>query len=162
MVPRILIVDDDPDMVQLLQLALAEEGYSVRSASTGPEALLKARRSPPDLVVLDLLLPGINGFSVCEQLRRNSDTASVLVLMITVLPGEFPRLVGAEAGANAYLNKPFRVEELVGLVGELVRGRERGGRIPAVSPQPPAEVPIPLFPLGSTLPTLHVPLRAKA
>jgi len=71
MIPRILIVDDDPDMVELLRLALTEAGFSVRTATDGQEALRKALRAPPDLVVLDLVLPGMNGFSLCEQLRLN-------------------------------------------------------------------------------------------
>ncbi|MGD0260086.1 MAG: response regulator [Verrucomicrobiota bacterium] len=121
MVPKILIVDDDPDMVELLRLGLTEAGYSTRTAITGKEALQKAKRFLPDLMVLDLLLPDMNGFSVCQQLRRNPPTAAIPILMITVLPGQFPRLVGVEAGANAYLNKPFRVEELVSCVGDLLR-----------------------------------------
>jgi len=79
MTPRILIVDDDPDMVALLRLALTDAGFWVSSAANGKEALRKALRAPPDLVVLDLLLPGMNGFSVCEQLRLNPATTSVPV-----------------------------------------------------------------------------------
>lgn len=135
MIPRILIVDDDPDMVELLRLALTEAGFSVRTAATGEEALRKAQRSPPDLMVLDLMLPRMNGYSVCEQLRLNSATASVPVLMITVLPGEFPRLVGVEAGANAYLNKPFRMEEFVSCVGDMVRRAGVASEVLAAPPE---------------------------
>jgi DNA-binding response OmpR family regulator len=119
---RILIVDDDPDIVELLRFALTEAGYSAVSAATGTEALAQVQRFSPDLIVLDLLLPESNGFTVCENLRRNPATASVPVIMITVLPGQFPRLVGAEAGVNAYLNKPFHLQELVSCVGDLLRG----------------------------------------
>jgi DNA-binding response OmpR family regulator len=119
---KILIVDDDPDMVELLRLALTQAGYSACTATTGTEALAEAQRSSPDLVVLDLLLPGLNGFNVCESLRRNPATASVPIIMITVLPGQFPRLVGAEAGANAFVNKPFHTQELVSCVEGLLRG----------------------------------------
>jgi DNA-binding response OmpR family regulator len=119
---RILIVDDDPDLVELLRLALTEAGYSARTAATGTAALAEAQRFLPELVVLDLLLPDRNGFSVCENLRRNPATASVPIIMMTVLSGEFPRLVGAEAGANAYINKPFQTRELVSCVGDLLRG----------------------------------------
>ena len=129
------MVDDDPDMVELLRLALSDAGFSVRTAVDGQDALRKAQRSPPDLVVLDLLLPGMNGFSVCERLRLNPATASIPVLMITVLPGEFPRLVGAEAGANAYLNKPFRIEELVACVGDLVRRPNVAREVLAAQPK---------------------------
>lgn len=127
MAPRILIVDDDPDMLELLRLTLIEAGFSISTAGTGEEGLRMAQRSPPDLMVLDLLLPRMNGFSVCEQLRRNPSTASLPVLMITVLPGEFPRLVGIEAGVNAYLSKPFRMEAFVSCVGDLI------GRVGAAS-----------------------------
>ena len=118
---KILIVDDDPDMVELLHLALTQAGYSACTAATGPEALAEVQRSLPDLVVLDLLLPGLNGYNVCESLRRNPATASVPIIMITVLPGQFPRLVGAEAGANAFVNKPFHTQELVACVEGLLR-----------------------------------------
>jgi DNA-binding response OmpR family regulator len=118
---RILIVDDDPDMVELLRFALTEAGYSACTATTGTEALAEAQRSSPDLVVLDLLLPEMNGFNVCENLRRNPATASVPIIMITMLPGQFPRLVGAEAGVNAYVSKPFQTRDLVSCVGGLLR-----------------------------------------
>jgi len=118
---KILIVDDDPDMVELLRFALTEAGYSACTATTGTEALAEAQRSSPDLVVLDLLLPEMNGFNVCENLRRNPATASVPIIMITVLPGQFPRLVGVEAGVNAYVNKPFQTQELISCVGGLLR-----------------------------------------
>ena len=122
---KILIVDDDPDMVELLRFALTEAGYSACTATTGTEALAEAQRSSPDLVVLDLLLPEMNGFNVCENLRRNAATASVPIIMITVLPGQFPRLVGTEAGVNAYVNKPFQTQELVSCVNGLLRGSGR-------------------------------------
>ncbi len=122
MAAKILIVDDDPDMVELLRLVLTEAGYSACTAATGTEALAEAQRSSPDLVVLDLLLPKMNGFNVCENLRRNPATASVPIIMITMLPGQFPRLVGVEAGVNAYVNKPFQTQELVSCVDGLLRG----------------------------------------
>jgi len=146
MTPRILIVDDDPDLLELLRFALAAEGFSVRTAATGPEALRKALRTPPDLVVLDLLLPGMNGFSVCEQLRLNPATAFIPVLMMTVLPGEFPHLVGVEAGANAYLNKPFRMEELVSCVRELLREQSGESALLGASPETPAGDAMSVFP----------------
>jgi len=139
MAPRILIVEDDPDMAELLRLALSGAGYSIRTATTGKEALRKARRSPPDLVVLDVLLPGMNGFSVCERLRREAATAAVPVLMTTVLPGEFPRLVGTEAGADVYLSKPFRMEELLACVGDLLHRAGKSAEPGAVTPEPAAD-----------------------
>jgi DNA-binding response OmpR family regulator len=119
---KILIVDDDPDMVELLQLALTEAGYAAHTANTGREALAQIKRLSPDLVVLDLLLPDLNGFNVCENLRRNPATASLPIVMITVLPGQFPRLAGVEMGVNTYVNKPFQMQELVSCIGGLLRG----------------------------------------
>ena len=162
MIPRILIVDDDPDMVELLRLALTEAGFSVRTATDGQEALHKALRAPPNLVVLDLVLPGMNGFSVCEQLRLNPATASVPVLMITVLPGEFPRLVGAEAGADAYLNKPFRMEEFVSCVSDLVRRHGTGAEVRGALPESAAGEAIPLLPDSPAAPETLLRLGSRA
>jgi len=117
----ILIVDDDPDMVELLRLALKDAGYTTRTANSGIEALSKAQRFPPDLILLDVILPDLNGFNVCDSLRHHPATASVPIIMVTVLPGEFPRLVGTELGADAYLNKPFQIQELISRVGEVLR-----------------------------------------
>jgi len=155
-------VDDDPDMVELVRLALTDAGFSVRTAANGQDALRKARRSPPDLVVLDLLLPGLNGFSVCEQLRLNPATAAVPVLMITVLPGEFPRLVGVEAGANAYLNKPFRMEELVSCVSDLVGRPGAGSAALAAPPEPAASEAFPIPPAATAAPDTCLRLGAHA
>jgi DNA-binding response OmpR family regulator len=148
MVPRILIVDDDPDMVELLRCGLTDAGYSAREAGTGKEALQRAKRSLPDLVVLDLLLPDMNGFSVCQQLRQNPATAAIPILMITVLPGQFPRLVGVEAGANAYLNKPFRMEDLVSCVGDLLRQPGVASEVLAAPPVSSGTEAFPAFPVA--------------
>jgi len=114
-------VDDDPDMVEMLRLSLNAAGYIARVAATGLAAIRRARRSPPDLVLLDLLLPGMNGFSVCEALRAISSTASIPIIIVTALPGEFPRLAGIEAGADAYFSKPFQIQELLARVKEVLR-----------------------------------------
>jgi DNA-binding response OmpR family regulator len=121
---RILIADDDPDMVEMLRLALHGEGYAIRTAVTGGEAVRKALISPPDLVVLDLIMPGLHGFNVCERMRRDPATASVPIIMVTSLPGELPRLAGMEVGADMYIRKPFEIQELISRVGELL-GRTR-------------------------------------
>jgi DNA-binding response OmpR family regulator len=117
---KILIVEDDPDMVEILRLALTGEDYVIHTALTGTEALEKAQMSPPDLVLLDLILPELNGFDVCERLRRNPTTAFVPIIMVTALPGELPRLAGVEAGADAYIRKPFEIQDLVARVSELL------------------------------------------
>ena len=127
MAAKILVVDDDPDLLELLRNALTAAGHRIETALSGTEALVKAERSAPDCVVLDLLLPDVSGFNVCETLRRLHATASVPVVMMTVLTGEFPRLVGVEAGADAYINKPFEIDEMVRRVGELLRDRRVTG-----------------------------------
>ena len=125
MLAKILIVDDDPDMVELLQTSFTGAGYSVRTATSGSQALATARRSPPDVVLLDLIMPEVNGFTVCQTLRREPATASVPIILITALPGEFPRMAGLEAGADAYLRKPFDVEDLILRVDELLQPARR-------------------------------------
>src|SRR6516164_466884 len=117
---KILIVDDDPDLVDLLRQAFTLAGYETDTATTGVEALRKAQQSRPDVVVLDLVLPELNGYGVCEMLRRIPSTSAVPILMITVLPGEFPRLAGVEAGADAYVNKPFQIMELLSRIEDLL------------------------------------------
>jgi DNA-binding response OmpR family regulator len=120
MAPKVLIVDDDPDLVEMLQVILTGAGYTTLTAFTGTEALRTARKSTPDLVILDLLLPELNGFIVCEQLRQHRATSSVPIIMITGVPGEFPRLAGIEVGADAYVRKPFEVQEMVSRVAGLL------------------------------------------
>lgn len=125
MAANILIVEDDLDLVELLSSVLTESGYATRAAVTGTEALKCARRTPPDLVLLDLILPELNGFDVCTALRLDPATATIPIIMMTVVPGEIPRLAGLETGADAYLNKPFLIDELVALVHELLHGTHR-------------------------------------
>ena len=120
MAKKILIVDDDPDMVQMLQLAFGRAGYLTHTATDGKEAISKVNTSPPDLVLLDVMLPEVNGFTVCENLRGQSALAPVPIILMTALPGDFPRLVAAEAGATFFLNKPFHVDELLAQVDSLL------------------------------------------
>jgi two-component system alkaline phosphatase synthesis response regulator PhoP len=106
-------VDDDLELLALLRGILENAGYLVKTAATGEEALERAATFLPDLIILDLLLPQINGFTVCEKLRASRAAAATPVIMITTLPGEFPRLEGIEAGCDAYLSKPFEMRELL-------------------------------------------------
>jgi DNA-binding response OmpR family regulator len=121
---RILIVDDDPDMVEMIRFALHREGYAIRTAVTGREALRKALLSPPDLIVLHLILAGLHSFNLRERLRSHSATASVPIIMVTESPGELPRLAGIEVGAADYIMRPFEIQELVSRVGDLLRRTE--------------------------------------
>ena len=108
-------------MLDMLSSALKREGYAIRTAVSGAEAVMKAISSVPDLVLLDLLLPGLNGFTVCGRLRNHPTTASVPIMIVTALPGELPRLAGMEAGADVYIRKPFEIQELVSRVSDLLR-----------------------------------------
>jgi DNA-binding response OmpR family regulator len=120
----ILVVDDERNLVELVQSYLEREGFAVLTASDGPSALDLARREAPDLVVLDLMLPGLDGVEVCRRLRTFSDA---YVLMLTARTEEVDRIVGLEVGADDYVTKPFSPRELVARVKAMLRRPRRGG-----------------------------------
>ena len=124
---RILVVDDDPEIVSFVKRGLAYEGYKVDTAADGFEALAKARESEPDLVVLDVMMPEIDGIEVSKRLREGSD---VPILMLTA-KGTIPdKVAGFESGADDYLVKPFAFDELLARVRALLRRRQpREGEI---------------------------------
>ena len=127
---RVLVVDGEPPIVDLVRGYLAREGYEVRAADDGREALESARSFDPDVVVLDVMLPGLDGVEVCRQLRTFSDA---YVLMLTARGEEIDRVVGLSVGADDYLVKPFSPRELVARVKALLRRPRRTAR-----PGPPA------------------------
>ena len=114
----ILVVDDEPEIVTICCDYLEAAGFTVLSASTGPDGLAAARRHQPDLIVLDLLLPGMDGLDVCRTLRRESDTP---IIMLTARVEESDKLVGLELGADDYITKPFSARELVARVRAVLR-----------------------------------------
>lgn len=116
---HILVVDDDPRITDLLRRVLAYEGYSVATAATGTEALNRTLERPPDMVVLDIMLPGLNGLEVAQRLRGAGD--NVPILMLTARDAIADRVKGLETGADDYLVKPFAPEELVARVKALLR-----------------------------------------
>ncbi|HVE78115.1 MAG TPA: response regulator transcription factor [Gemmatimonadaceae bacterium] len=118
---RILVVDDEPDIVALVAYHLAKVGYRVSTAAGGADALAMARQERPALVVLDLMLPGMSGYEVLEQLRTGATTADVPVLMLTARREEQDRIRGLSAGADDYLTKPFSPQELVLRVAAILR-----------------------------------------
>jgi two-component system phosphate regulon response regulator PhoB len=118
---RVLVVDDEADIVALVAYHLARSGYRVSTASTGPDALETARRERPALVVLDLMLPGLSGADVLEQLRAGEATRDIAVLMLTARREEQDRIHGLSLGADDYLTKPFSPQELVLRVGAILR-----------------------------------------
>jgi DNA-binding response OmpR family regulator len=115
---KILLVDDDPVLLDTLSYRLAQEGFQVITAGDGAQALQKAREERPDLVVLDLMLPELDGFDVCRILRRGSE---VPILMLTARESEMDKVVGLELGADDYLTKPFSLRELLARVRALLR-----------------------------------------
>ena len=119
----ILIVDDEPKIVKLARDYLERSGFRVTTAASGPAALAAARADKPDLIVLDLNLPGMDGLDVCRHLRRESD---VPIIMLTARVEETDRLIGLELGADDYIIKPFSARELVARVRAVLR-RTRGG-----------------------------------
>src|SRR6266581_2923090 len=122
-VHRILVVDDEPDITALVAYHLAKEGYRVTTAGTGSDALRSASEERPDLVVLDLMLPGHSGFEVLAELRRRDETRDVGVLLLTARKDEPDRIKGLSLGADDYLAKPFSPKELVLRVGAILPRR---------------------------------------
>lgn len=117
---KVLVVDDEPDTVELIAFNLRNAGYAVLTAENGAEALRKARVAQPDLVILDLMLPEVDGFEVCKILRADALTAKVPVLMLTAKAAEVDRVLGLELGAKDYMTKPFSPRELVLRVRNLI------------------------------------------
>ena len=128
----VLVVDDERNIVQLVKLYLANEGYAVETAYSGKEALEKVRQGQPDLVVLDLMMPGMDGWDVCRTIRRETD---VPIIMLTARGDDVDKIVGLELGADDYLAKPFNPRELVARVKAVLR-RYR----PQQKPSPVLEV----------------------
>lgn len=118
---RILVVDDDPHILSFLKRGLVYEGYTVDTASNGAEALAKARENEPDLVILDIMMPGIDGIEVCKRFRQAS---AVPILMLTAKGTVDDRVVGLDSGADDYLVKPFAFDELLARMRALLRRRQ--------------------------------------
>jgi two-component system phosphate regulon response regulator PhoB len=121
MKPKILVVDDEADAVELVAFNLKAAGYEVVTATDGEEALKKTRSVLPDLIVLDLMLPEVDGLEVCKVLRRDPRTQAIPILMLTAKAGEIDRVLGLELGADDYVTKPFSPRELVLRIKRLLR-----------------------------------------
>jgi DNA-binding response OmpR family regulator len=119
--PTILVVDDDVDLATLLDFNLRAKGHTVITAFTANEALTKARQLLPDLIVLDLLLPDLDGITVCEILQRENSTRDIPIIMLTAVGGEIARMVALEAGVEDYARKPFSPRELMSLVAAVLQ-----------------------------------------
>ncbi len=138
---RVLVVEDEPALRDTLEWNLVREGYQVQTAADGIAGLQRAREWKPDLLILDLMLPGMDGLEVCRQLRKDS---ALPILMLTARESETDRVVGLEMGADDYLTKPFHMRELLARVkAQLRRARlVRDEKNPAAATDSPPEEPI--------------------
>ena len=116
--PYILIVDDDPNIAHLVQLYLEKDGFAVKVAQRGDDALTEFRKLPPDLMLLDLMLPGVDGWQVLKTVRK---TSTIPVIMLTAKDETFDKVLGLELGADDYVTKPFDAKELVARVKAVLR-----------------------------------------
>ena len=121
MKPKILVVDDEPDALELIEVNLKGAGFDVLSAASGRQALEKARAALPALVLLDVMLPEVDGWEVCKSLRRDPKTAFIPIIMLTARAAEIDRVVGLELGADDYITKPFSPRELILRVRNLLK-----------------------------------------
>src|SRR2546422_8688931 len=118
---KILVVDDEPEAIELVEFNLKQAGFTVVSAADGAQALKKARAVLPSLIVLDLMLPEVDGLEVCKMLRRDPATATIPIVMVTAKAAEIDRVLGLELGADDYMTKPFSPRELVLPVKNLLK-----------------------------------------
>lgn len=125
MAKRVLIIEDDPIALELIEYALQQEGYETLTALNGVEGLAKARDEKPDVVVLDVMLPGLDGFEVCHRLRDAPQTAGLPILMLSAKAREVDVETGQRVGADIYLTKPLDPSALVAQVGSLLEQQNR-------------------------------------
>jgi len=128
---KILIIEDEEDLVKGLKINLVDEGYEIDYALNGKEGLRKALTEKPDLILLDIMLPGMNGLEICKELRLNK--MDIPILMLTAKGEEIDKVIGLEIGADDYISKPFSIRELLARVKAHLRRENRGGEtIPGV------------------------------
>jgi two-component system alkaline phosphatase synthesis response regulator PhoP len=131
-VSYILVVEDDRDIAELIRHYLVRAGHSVEIAGSGAEVIQRVRVRLPDLLVLDLMLPGVHGLEICQALRRDPTAADLPIIIVTARAEESDRVAGLELGADDYLTKPFSPKELVARVAALLRRASRGSTPPGV------------------------------
>ncbi|RLG20428.1 DNA-binding response regulator [Candidatus Micrarchaeota archaeon] len=122
--PHVLVIDDEEDILELLRYHLSREGYTVECVSDGEKALESVRRKVPDIILLDLMLPGIGGLELCKLLRRDDRTAQIPIVMLTARSEEADVVAGLEIGADDYITKPFSPRVLVARVKAVLRRRK--------------------------------------
>src|SRR6266567_4139446 len=123
---KVLVIDDAANVIEFIKLGLKYEGFQVEVAADGPQGLAAAQRINPDLVILDLMLPGMDGLEVCRSLRSNPITQNVAILMLTAKDEVRDRITGLDTGADDYLVKPFDFDELVARMRAILRRQQRG------------------------------------
>jgi phosphate regulon transcriptional regulator PhoB len=124
---KILIVDDEQDIVDLVSYNLEKEGFKTVKAYDGEAAFSAIKAQKPDLIILDLMLPKMNGLDVCRVIRNNSETATLPIIMLTAKGDEVDKIIGLEIGADDYMTKPFSVKELIARVRGILRRLQEGG-----------------------------------
>ncbi len=124
---KILVVDDEPEVIELVEFNLKKAGFDVLRAADGAEGIRLARSAAPGLIVLDVMLPEMDGFEVCKVLRREPATASIPIIMLSAKAAEIDRVLGLELGADDYLTKPFSPRELVLRIEKLLERARAGG-----------------------------------
>jgi len=129
---KILVVEDEQDIVKMLEYNLKKEGFRTLSVYDGEDALDSASREHPDLIVLDLMLPGIDGLEVCKTLKSESKTASIPIIMLTAKSQESDKIVGLELGADDYVTKPFSPRELIARIKAVLRRVKEKDKFPEV------------------------------
>jgi len=129
---RVLLIEDDRDIVELVRYNLEREGFQVAAATDGATGLVQVRKSPPDMLLLDLMLPKLSGLEICRDIRRDQALNRLPILMLTARGEEADRVVGLEMGADDYVTKPFSPRELVARVKALLRRAEPPGETPRV------------------------------
>lgn len=132
MAKTVLVIDDEPELVKLIDYNLTKAGYLVLTAKDGEAGLAAARKHAPDLAILDVMMPGLDGFEVCKRLRQEPGTSALPILMLTAKAEEADRVLGLELGADDYLTKPFGLRELQARVKALLRRVEAQGASPEV------------------------------
>ena len=120
--PRVLLVDDEPSIVKMVGKRLEIEGFEVLVAMDGQEALTKAQGERPDLIILDLMLPKLNGYEVCTMLKQDTRYQKIPIIIFTAKTQEKDEKMALECGANAYMRKPFRAQELTEKIRSLIAG----------------------------------------
>ena len=129
---KILVVDDEPDIVELVSYNLKKDGFIASSAADGEEALSLIKKNRYDLILLDLMLPGIQGVDLCRMIRSNPATERLPIIMLTAKAGESDRVLGLEMGADDYLSKPFSTRELIARVRAVLRRSSEINTSPAI------------------------------